>query len=250
MTHLAFFFTQESAALSIYSISCLNTIKVQHGMITFLFLFLQMALIILASASDKHRYPFKSFMFDVPTKGVDMRVLRVIDGDTVVVENASDPGGKGEHIRLTGIDAPERTQAAGLEATEALKSLIAEDSSSPNDLHVILRRHGYDGYGRTLGTLYRATDFGDGDDYTRGDLNLEMIRRGWAWAYEKPSDNIKAPPGYMAAQLDARVMRLGLWQAPFPQNPSDFRAEKRRRAKKHNKHKKKRGKKSPPSELN
>ena len=50
------------------------------------------------------------------------RVVRVTDGDTIVVLDAS----KVQHkIRLQGIDAPERHQAYGTKSKEHLSDLVA-----------------------------------------------------------------------------------------------------------------------------
>ena len=50
------------------------------------------------------------------------RVVRVTDGDTIVVLDA----GKVQHkIRLQGIDAPERHQAYGTKSKEHLSDLVA-----------------------------------------------------------------------------------------------------------------------------
>ena len=50
------------------------------------------------------------------------RVVRVTDGDTIVVLDASNAQHK---IRLTGIDAPERKQAFGTKSTEHLSDSVA-----------------------------------------------------------------------------------------------------------------------------
>lgn len=51
------------------------------------------------------------------------QIVRVIDGDTVVadVDLGFRTWRRGEHLRLEGIDAPERGTAAGRRATEALR---------------------------------------------------------------------------------------------------------------------------------
>jgi endonuclease YncB( thermonuclease family) len=48
--------------------------------------------------------------------------VRVTDGDTIVILNASDTQHK---IRLTGIDAPERKQAFGIKSKEHLSDSVA-----------------------------------------------------------------------------------------------------------------------------
>ena len=47
-------------------------------------------------------------------------VVRVIDGDTLVVHWR----GMDEHVRLVGIDAPERGKPGAAEATEALREMV------------------------------------------------------------------------------------------------------------------------------
>ena len=49
------------------------------------------------------------------------KVYKVVDGDTIHVENKY---GKKFKVRLTGIDAPERGQPYGLESTYKLRELL------------------------------------------------------------------------------------------------------------------------------
>ena len=73
------------------------------------------------------------------------RVVRVTDGDTIVVLDAS----KVQHkIRLTGIDAPERGQAFGTKSKEHLSDLVAGKS-------VVVDYSKYDRYQRILGKVLR-----------------------------------------------------------------------------------------------
>lgn len=54
------------------------------------------------------------------------------------------------------------------------------------------------------------------------DINYEMVRRGYAWAYR---EYLKEPYAseYLRAEKEDRVKRLGLWQQPNPQPPWEFR---------------------------
>jgi endonuclease YncB( thermonuclease family) len=89
------------------------------------------------------------------------RVVRVTDGDTIVVLDAS----KVQHkIRLTGIDAPERGQAFGTKSKEHLFDLIAGKS-------VVVDYNKFDRYGRTLGKVLQNGE----------DVNLEQVESGMAW---------------------------------------------------------------------
>jgi micrococcal nuclease len=49
--------------------------------------------------------------------GQDVKVIRIIDGDTFEIEN-------GDKVRMIGIDAPELKDNAGLESKNHLKLLI------------------------------------------------------------------------------------------------------------------------------
>ena len=71
------------------------------------------------------------------------RVVRVTDGDTIVVLDAD----KVQHkIRLQGIDAPERKQAFGTKSKEHLSDLLAGKT-------VEVDYSKYDRYGRVLGKV-------------------------------------------------------------------------------------------------
>ena len=116
---------------------------------------------------------------------------RVIDGDTIVIA--------GRHIRLEGIDAPERGQTCGgsfaetwdcgTKAAEVLSALI---SHRP----VTCESRGNDKYGRML-----AICFVDGED-----VNAEMVRAGYAWAFVRYSQS------YVREEAQARAARVGIWQ--------------------------------------
>jgi endonuclease YncB( thermonuclease family) len=126
------------------------------------------------------------------------RVVRVTDGDTIVVLDSS----KKQHkIRLTGIDAPERRQAYGTKSKEHLSDLIAGKS-------VVVDYNKYDRYQRILGKVLVNGE----------DVNLEQVEAGMAWHYKKyqreqsSSDRVK----YSDAELEARRHKLGLWNDPSP----------------------------------
>ena len=115
----------------------------------------------------------------------------VIDGDTIDVA--------GLRIRLEGIDAPESSQTCltaagqvwpcGSVATRELGRLMAgRDVSCEN--------RGLDKYGRTLGICSVGSL----------DINAEMVRQGWAWAFVKYSQ------AYVAVEEQARGNRAGIWQ--------------------------------------
>lgn len=116
---------------------------------------------------------------------------RVIDGDTLEID--------GRHIRLEGIDAPETGQTCGRRlagswkcgpaAADRLAALVAKRS-------VTCESRGDDKYGRMLGVCSV-----DGND-----INAQMVREGYAWAFVKYSQS------YVQQEAEARGQRVGIWQ--------------------------------------
>lgn len=150
---------------------------------------------------------------DVPTAEKEGTCLKVLDGDTIIFREAG--ALDSIKIRLWGIDAPEKGQAFGAEATRKLARLIEHKS-------VLLRfrtearesAEGRDGYSRDLATIYR-----------RGrNVNLAMVQGGYAWhyAYYAAEEEELAE-----AQEHARTARLGLWADESPQEPRLYRLEQK-----------------------
>jgi micrococcal nuclease len=150
-----------------------------------------------------------------PIRTVDGIVTQVTDGDTVKLETTE---GTKLKIRLYGIDAPEmekinrRTgmvskpgQPYGEEAYEALKSKML-DSKVKVDIMAI------DRYKRMVGIVYLDNK----------NVNLEMVKEGWAWAYRAYLGRPYASE-YLDAERGARTKRSSLWQQPNPQPPWEFR---------------------------
>jgi micrococcal nuclease len=150
-----------------------------------------------------------------PIRTVNGIVTQVSDGDTVKLETAE---GIKLKIRLYGIDAPEmekinrRTgtvskpgQPYGEEAYKALKSKML-DSKVKVEVMAI------DRYKRMVGIVYLDSK----------NINLEMVKEGWAWAYREYLDRAYASE-YLDAEREARTKRSSLWQQPNPQPPWEFR---------------------------
>jgi endonuclease YncB( thermonuclease family) len=137
------------------------------------------------------------------------RVVRVTDGDTIVILDSADTQHK---IRLTGIDAPERKQAFGTKSKEHLSDSIAGK-------FVVVDYDKRDYYKRILGKVLLNGE----------DMNLEQIRAGLAWHYKKyqkeqsPSDRAL----YSAMEVEAREAGRGLWRDPAPVPPWKYRKRKR-----------------------
>ena len=129
------------------------------------------------------------------------RVETVHDGDTVT---CLDTAGKPQKIRLQGIDAPEYDQPHGREARQALAGKLSGGS-------VRVDGAARDQHGRLLGTLW----LGDRD------LNRELVSEGHAWVF----GGFAPDPDLLAAEAAARQARRGLWAAPHPLAPQQWRAE-------------------------
>ncbi len=133
------------------------------------------------------------------TDGERVRVVRVIDGDTIDVEI----DGKIERVRYIGIDTPETVdprkpvQCFGVEASKRNKELVE-------------------------GKMVRLEkDITDRDKYNRllryvwlGDtlINQTLVEQGYAKSYSYPPD-IKYQDKFVAAERKAREDKLGLWTA-------------------------------------
>jgi len=138
------------------------------------------------------------------------RVVRVTDGDTIVV---LDDNNSQHKIRLQGIDAPERGQAYGTKSKEHLSDSVAGK-------FVVVEYEKRDRYERILGKVLLSGE----------DMNLEQIRAGLAWHYKK-YQNEQTPSDrdlYSEAENEARDAGRGLWHDPEPIPPWEYRKSNRR----------------------
>lgn len=130
------------------------------------------------------------------------RVIRVVDGDTLVVDMQGVP----EKVRLIGINTPETVdprkpvECFGKEASDAAKRLLAgqvvriETDSSQGER---------DKYGRLLAYVFLPNDV---------NINRYMIAEGYAYeyTYHVPYQYQKE---FKQAQRDAEAHHKGLWAA-------------------------------------
>jgi endonuclease YncB( thermonuclease family) len=140
----------------------------------------------------------------IPEFGLRGKVVRVADGDTLSLLDSSNRQHK---IRLHGIDTPEREQAHGKAAWDALAKLV-----DGRRVGVVVL--GEDSYGRTDGTVYLGET----------NINLAMVAAGHAWWYR-----YYAPDNHLLedAERQARKAKLGLWARPDPMPPWDWRRQQR-----------------------
>jgi len=142
------------------------------------------------------------WLFPYPCLASDFagNVVGVIDGDTLMVMH----NGRGEKIRLNGIDCPEKGQAYGHKAKEAASALVFGK-------HVTIVTHGHDKYGRTIGDVLLP----DGTN-----VNYTLVKDGMCWWYRK-----YAPGDATLERLEteSRVAKRGLWVDLHPVPPWEWR---------------------------
>jgi endonuclease YncB( thermonuclease family) len=132
-------------------------------------------------------------------------VIVVIDGDTVLFKPDSYGAASRAFlkIRLANIDAPEKDQPYGDDATRALSALVLNQRVAATTVAI-------DVYGRTIAQIQQ------------GDVqvNTELVRRGLAWAsaYRRNAE-------LNAVQRDAQQAPRGLWQEVAPVPPWRWRWE-------------------------
>lgn len=119
-------------------------------------------------------------------------VLRVVDGDTIVVAIG---GPRGTKVRLIGIDTPERDECLYRAATERMRALVGGRS-----VKLVRDVSETDRYGRLLRYVY------DGDRF----VNAIMVSEGFANAATYPPDVAHALE-FAALERKARLAARGLW---------------------------------------
>lgn len=125
--------------------------------------------------------------------GDDTTVVRIVDGDTLVV--AGD-----ERVRLIGIDTPEvdRDECYADEATTHLATLVPPGTA----VRLAYDAERHDRYGRTLAYVFRVDD--------GFHANLAMARDGYALQLTIPP-NVAYGDALGDAVADARTAGRGLW---------------------------------------
>lgn len=128
----------------------------------------------------------------------DYRVVRVIDGDTVMMVNERD--GREVRLRIWGIEAPEPGGCYAEESGSALEEMLSDKPE--------VEIFGYDGFGRILARMFI-------DDT---DIGKKMVEIGAATAYDAASvhDDLKPSSEYvnelMVVEEMARERNAGIWE--------------------------------------
>lgn len=134
-------------------------------------------------------------------------VIRVTDGDTIVVRS----GGQEERVRFCGIDAPEKAQPMGDQATAYLQQLI--DQAGGN---VLISETDRDRYGRMVGEVFTVNV--DSEKM----LQEEMLLAGMAYVYPQYVGSCPNGSPMEMAEAIAQEQKTGVWAGNY-QQPWEFR---------------------------
>lgn len=137
------------------------------------------------------------------------RSVQIQDGDSVIVLGSD---GIRRTVRLSGIDAPERSQPHADASRRHLRTLLAG-----RDLEI--RPVKYDAFGRLVAQVLVV----DGSQAV--DAGLAQLQAGLAWYFRRYERDLPASdrPRYAAGEDAARRSRTGLWTEPAPEAPWAFR---------------------------
>ncbi len=137
------------------------------------------------------------------------RVVRVVDGDTIVV----DRGQGHERLRYIGVDTPESVKPSTPIEPYA-EAAAAANEALVGGRDVVLERDvtEYDRYGRLLRYVWTR----DGSGWTL--VNLALVSAGFAHVMTYPPD-VRYVDLYLAAEREARERGEGLW-ADEPRTPA------------------------------
>jgi micrococcal nuclease len=130
---------------------------------------------------------------------VGTNVVRVVDGDTIVVTGKI-------RVRLIGMDTPEvvdprkPVQCFGRAASARTKHLLPPGTP----VRLVYDVDRYDRYGRTLAYVYRARD--------NLFVNAALVREGYATVYTFPP-NVAHEEDFVRLEREARAADRGLWSA-------------------------------------
>lgn len=140
------------------------------------------------------------------------KITKIHDGDTFWCR---DPRSNQDiKVRLYGVNTPEINQGDfGKFSTNRFKDLVNGFST------VYIQSHGYDRYGRLLGTVY----------YNGINVNLYLVAIGAAFPYDGLLKRSCVYANYSLAKIDAQANGAGFWAAGYSKgliNPKDFRKKK------------------------
>ena len=130
----------------------------------------------------------------------------IYDGDTLRATKENEE----LKIRFCGIDAPEKKMPMGIESRDHLRSEAMRPGLSLAGIsngELLLLPIEQDRYGRTVAEFYVKDS-----DSTAINLNVQMVRDGYAWHYERYSGSCPIRGEFAVAQELAQKDGLGIWQ--------------------------------------
>lgn len=140
----------------------------------------------------------------LPAEGISLRVERVIDGDTLLME--------GEYrVRLQGVDTPETKhpnrppEPWGLQASDFTRQRV-----EGRVVQLEFDRARHDAYGRWLAYVFIEGSL----------LNEELIRAGYSEAETDFPFRADRQRQFRLAEEAARAERLGIWSELGPPPPA------------------------------
>ena len=136
-------------------------------------------------------------------------VISIADGDTITIVDSENYQHK---IRLSGIDAPEKTQAFGNQSKQSLANMVFRKT-------VIVYYNKRDKYDRIVGKVLLENE----------DITIEQIKRGLAWHYKKYENEqeIEDRSIYANEEYLARRDKKGVWSDSSSIPPWEFRMQAR-----------------------
>lgn len=141
----------------------------------------------------------------LPLAEGNYRVLRIVDGDTIVVArhaNDSSAGPAGATLRLLGIDCPETVKPHhAVEPWGKEASALARQMLSEQVVRLEFDKRRVDIYGRLLAYVYVRETL----------VNEELVRQGLARVSFLGGDSVVMRKRFQAAQDEARAAGRGIW---------------------------------------
>ena len=159
------------------------------------------------------------FLSFAQAETIQCKVVGVTDGDTITCLTDQKERIK---VRLYQIDAPEAGQAYSWKAKKNLHKMV-------NEMIVKVEVNGTDKYDQTLGTVLTDQCW-QGImcaprlyDLPPRNINLDMIKLGYAWYYPFDEKN----PQYIKAEKEAREAGHGLWADKNQVPPWEWRKQRK-----------------------
>lgn len=140
------------------------------------------------------------------------KVIGVIDGATIKILTSSNNSNIEFRVTLAEIEAPEKYQAFGDKAKQAL-------ADKTTGREITLRVVRQDRYGDVFAFIFIGERW----------INLEMVAEGYAWRgqYSRITELAQA-------EKEARQGRIGLWADEHPMPPWEYRSQRLNPPEEHN----------------